>query len=191
MQATNSDKENSKHNSRKKLVRILVIVGIGIPVLIELMTLFNLINVQIFENDKEIDWQSESVTEVQQFVEGDTLFADQSLPLIIDEMKIKVSAQEWRFALKLTSRDTTIPLKQEVKVDSLELKSGNILTIRNTYSWKSRKGKSYISDEWELPSGDIPVVLYLSSEQPVRGDSIRFYHQKARLGNIPVRYTRE
>lgn len=186
MQATNSD-----NNSRKKLVRILVIVGIGIPVLIEIMTLFNLINVQIFEKEKEIDWQSEKVTEIQKFVEGDTLFADQSLPLIIDGMKIKVSAQEWRFALKLTSRDTTLPFKQQVKIDSLELKSGNILDVRNTYSWKYSEGKSYITDEWKLPSGDIPVVLYMGLEQPVSGDSTRFIHQKVQLGNIPVRYTRE
>ena len=47
-------KEKSGESS-KRLVKILVILGIGIPVLVELMTLFNLINVQIFEADQQVE----------------------------------------------------------------------------------------------------------------------------------------
>ncbi|HKL18000.1 MAG TPA: hypothetical protein VJ905_03495, partial [Halalkalibaculum sp.] len=45
--------ENKKANkkSTKRLVRILVVVGIGIPVLVELLTLFNLVNVQLFTDE--------------------------------------------------------------------------------------------------------------------------------------------
>lgn len=191
MQADNPDKEESDRKSRKKLVRILIIVGIGIPVLIELMTLFNLINVQIFENDEEPNRQSWTAdTEVQKFVEGDTLFADQSRPLVIDMIKARVSAQEWRFALQLTNPDTS-QLNPEVRIDSLELQSGKILDIQKKYDWNADGKVSSFMDEWKLPSGDIPVILYISSEQPVSGDSIQFVQQEVRLGNIPVRYSRD
>ncbi len=190
MQANNSDKEDSDRKSRKKLVRILIIVGIGIPVLVELMTLFNLINVQIFENDEEPNRQFQPDTEVQKFVEGDTLFADQPRPLVVDMIRAKVSAQEWRFALQLTNPDTS-QSNQDVRIDSLELQSGKVLDMQKTYDWSTDEKVRSILDEWELPSGDIPVILYISSEQPVSGDSIQFIQQKVRLGNIPVRYTRD
>lgn len=188
MSNDNHDSPQSQEDSTNRLVKILIAVGIGVPVLIELMTLFNLINVQIFGGgDEEINQKEEPVSEVQRFAEGDTLFKDYTSPVLIDEMRAKVSVQQWRFALRLVTLDTWDTV-HPLKIDSLQLQSGQVLDIQKTYDWEPKDTERSISDEWILPSGDIPVTLFITSEQPVSGDSSERVQQEVNLDNIPVRY---
>jgi hypothetical protein len=192
MTESNPHKEDASGNSTKRLVRILVIIGIGIPVLVELMTLFNLINVQIFEDEQEVNRQEESVIEVRAIEEGDTLFADYSNALAINLLRIKVSAQEWRFALGLSSVDSLDQRQLQVKIDSLRLQSGKILSGTDDNPWEIEDTVPIeMSAEWELPNGDIPEILYISSFQYIESDSTKRIQQEIPLGKIPVRYNQE
>ncbi len=192
MTESNSHKEDASGNSTKRLVKILVIIGIGIPVLVELMTLFNLINVQIFEDEQEVNQQRESVAEVRAVEEGDTLFADYSNALTINLLRIKVSAQEWRFALGLNPVDRLDQQQLQVEVDSLRLQSGKILSGTGDNPWEIEDTVPVgMSAEWELPNGDIPEMLYTSSFQYIESDSTKRIQQEITLGKIPVRYTQE
>jgi len=183
--------EEKSDNSTKKLVKILVIVGIGIPVLVELMTLFNLINVQIFEDEKDVNSHDTNVTEVRGFGEGDTLFANQESAVLIDQLRVKVSAQEWRFALGITSMDSTSQEKLQIRVDSLRLQSKKILLGIDSSSWEVRQTvPAQIYGEWALPNGDIPTKLFVSIEQQ-EADSTTRVSQEIPLHKIPVRYNQE
>lgn len=184
----NHDSRQSSEDSSNRLLKILIAVGIGIPVLIELMTVFNLINVQIFGNgDKEVAKQEQPVVEEQLFAEGDTLFADFGSPLLIEEMRAKVDAQQWRFAIQFNRIDSS-ETEQPIKIDSLRLQSGKVLDIQKAYQWDRTDGKIYISDEWTLPSGDIPVTMYISSDQSMSSDTTERVQQEVKLDNLPVRY---
>lgn len=192
MEASNADNTGSEKTS-SKLVPILVIIGIGIPVLVELLTLFNLINVQLFEDEKKDRPVTQSVTEVRGFGEGDTLFANYRSPVVIDEVKIEVSAQQWHFSFELTypvgANESTPP---QISVDSLELQSGKILQKGEFHSWEVEEGEApEFKANWELPNGDIPLVIFMSSFQPVASDSVQKIQQEVTLDDIPVRYTRE
>ncbi len=192
MTESNSPKEDDSGNSTKRLVKILVIIGIGIPVLVELMTLFNLINVQIFEDEKEVSQQGDDVVEIQEIEEGDTLFADYSNALTINQLRIKVSAQKWRFALGLNPVDSLDQQQLQVEVDSLRLQSGKILPGTGDNPWETEDTvPGEMSAEWELPNGDIPEMLYISSFQYIESDSTKRIQQEVPLGKIPVRYTQE
>lgn len=192
MTESNSPKEDDSGNSTKRLVKILVIIGIGIPVLVELMTLFNLINVQIFEDEQEVNQQKESVAEVRAVEEGDTLFADYSNALTINLLRIKVSAQEWRFALGLNPVDRLDQQQLQVEVDSLRLQSGKILSGTGDNLWEIDDTVIVgMSAEWKLPNGDIPEMLYISSFQYIESDSTKRVQQEVPLRKIPVRYTQE
>ncbi|GAA5521802.1 hypothetical protein LQ318_08605 [Aliifodinibius salicampi] len=192
MTESNSHKEDPSGNSTKRLVKVLVIIGIGIPVLVELMTLFNLINVQIFEGEQEVNQQNESIAELRAIEEGDTLFADYSNALTINLLRIKVSAQEWRFALGLNSVDSLVQQQLQVKVDSLKLQSGKILSGTGNNPWEIDDTVPLaMSAEWELPNGDIPGILYISSFQYIESDSTKRIQQEIPLGKIPVRYNQE
>ncbi|WP_441001380.1 hypothetical protein [Fodinibius sp. SL11] len=180
--------EEKSNDSTKRLVKILVIVGIGIPVLVELMTLFNLINVQIFEDEKDANSQGFDVAEVSGFSEGDTLFANQVSKMVIEELRIKVSAQEWRFALRMTSTDSTSQDNLKISVDSLRLQSNKILLGSDSSSWEVKQVPIQVHGEWTLPNGDIPTKMFLSMYQPTREDSVEKVTQEVPLDKLPVRY---
>lgn len=188
-----NEKKASGKSSTKRLVRILVIVGVGIPVLVELLTLFNLINVQLIGGEEEQATQEPAVEEVRTFSEGDTLFTDATNPLVMRAMKIKVSARHWRLELNISPVDTAGAATSEdlFSVDSLKLKSGTILMPEQAIALtRAGAGSNYMA-EWELPDGDIPQVLYMRSMQRVTPDSLRTMAREFRLGNLPIRYEQE
>ncbi|WP_372638664.1 hypothetical protein [Fodinibius sp.] len=191
MTENHSNSDSNSRNSTKRLVKVLVIVGIGIPVLVELMTLFNLINVQIFE-DEEVR-QPEQVAEVRQITEGDTLFRDYGSPITIELMRINVSAQQWQFELGLSLPDSVDREPLDIEVDSMRLNSGKIHATGGNSSWNVQEEyrPSRLQAEWELPNGDIPSTLYISSFQQMKNDTASRVQQEVPLGNIPVRYNRE
>lgn len=181
--------EEQSNNSTKRLVKILVIVGIGIPVLVELLTLFNLVNVQIFEDDKDANSQGFDVEEVRGFSEGDTLFSDQASPIVLDFLRAKVSAQEWRFAIGLGSTDSVSQNELKISVDSLRLQSKKILLSSDSNSWEVRQSlPAQVYGEWVLPNGDIPTMLFISMDQKITADSTKKVSREVRLGKVPVRY---
>lgn len=190
MEEQNADRSKSEGSSNKRLVRILVIVGIGIPVLVELLTLFNLINVQLFEDEKQDVRERESDVAVQELTEGDTLFADYAYPVVVDSMRMKVSARQWRFKLVFRLADTLSQHKPDIRIDSLQLNSGKILQGKDSYSWNTEGHAPLMVARWSVPSGDIPKWLFISSMQAVAEDSMRHITKEEKLGNIPVRYSR-
>jgi len=182
---TNSDTSNSEEGSKKTLIRTLIIVGIGIPVLVELLTLFNLINVQLFNDETDQMQKKGQPEQAVEFTEGDTLFADSDYPVVISAIQINVSAREWVFELQLLPSDTTVQATHLVKVDSLELKNSNLL--HSSQEWSASQPKSM---RWPLPNGQIPVKLYMNARESITEDSVRYIYQEVPLGNIPVRYSR-
>ncbi|MDZ7681271.1 MAG: hypothetical protein U5J63_06020 [Fodinibius sp.] len=104
---TENDSPDSSKVTNKKLVRILVIVGIGIPVLVELLTLFNLVNVQLFSKEEKVHQQEAQPVKVVQVQEGDTLLTDTEFPVVISQMQVRVSARQWQFHLELVQPDTS------------------------------------------------------------------------------------
>lgn len=184
--------EEKSNNSTKQLVKFLVIVGIGIPVLVELMTLFNLINVQIFEDDKNAKGKEFNTTDARGFGEGDTLFQDRKNAVLIDQLRVKVSVQEWRFALGMTSVDSISQDKLQIGVDSLKLKSNKILLGNENSSWEVKQSApAKVYGEWHLPNGDIPKKLFISIYEQVSEDSTNRISQEVSLDKIPIRYNQE
>jgi hypothetical protein len=193
MEDGSPESKNSGKKSTKRLVRILVIVGIGIPVLVELLTLFNLVNVQLFTDEDKPPQQGREVEEAQSYVQGDTLFTEFAHPIIIHSMRIMVSTRQWRYELSLVPADTTLKEENIIRLDSLSLESGKVLTPVQALRVRD-VGVGEESDyhgEWELPSGDLPKMLYLSSVQPIGADSTELVRKEVRLGNIPIRYEQE
>jgi len=192
MEDGSPENKNANKKSTKRLVRILVIVGIGIPVLVELLTLFNLVNVQLFTDEKKQAQQPGEIEEVQSYVQGDTLFTEFAQPIIIHSMKIKVSTRQWRYELRMVPADTALQKENIIMLDSLSLESGKVLNSEQALSLQDNgDGKSGYHKEWELPSGDIPNILYVSSVQPFGPDSTGIIQKEVRLGNIPIRYEQE
>lgn len=188
MTETSESQNNDAESSGKRLVKILVVVFIGIPVLIELMTLFNIVNVQFFEEDTSESTVQE-VSQVDQLAEGDTLWSEYNTPVLIENMIIKVRGSQWRFEMIFAASDTANLSSELVRVDSLKLQSEEILRSNQEGNWMTdEENAARLELEWELPAGDIPTILYLSSNQQVNSDSMETVFREAILDKIPVRY---
>lgn len=189
MTENSGNPQDGSDNSSKRLVKILVIIFIGVPILIELMTLFNILNVQFFEDDEKEVASEEAVTQVDELAEGDTLWTDYAAPVLLKSIRIKVRGQDWKFELVFSPSDSTTEQDSLVQVDSLKLQSDEILRTDTTFSWQaSEEGIPELIMEWKLPPGDIPTTLYLRSEQQIADDSTAMVPREAPLDKIPVRY---
>lgn len=184
--------EEKSKKSTKRLVKILVILGIGIPVLVELMTLFNLIDAQMFEGDETEVQGSEQSVEVRAMSEGDSLFTDYSSTITLKRLRVRVSAQEWRFELGLQAVDNISQDELQISIDSLKLQSDKILLEENSSEREIKNERPVtINTQWELPNGDIPKEMYISSVQKVSSDSVAPIQEQVFLDKIPVRYSQE
>jgi hypothetical protein len=156
------------------------------------MTLFNLINVQIFEDENDANSNDTNVTDVRGFGEGDTLFSNRASAVFIDQLRVKVSAQEWRFALGMTAVDSVSQDKLQISVDSLKLQSEKLLLANDSNRWEVKPSvPAKVYGEWVLPNGDIPTKIFISTHQPIAADSTHRLSQEVPLEKIPVRYNQE
>lgn len=161
----------------KRWLRIIIILAIGIPVILELNTLVNLVKVQFWGKDDETVKETRSPVQEQGFSAGDTLDIDQDLQIVIQRMKINVSPQQWEFNLGLnTVKQPTYAF--DFRIDSLELDSGKKLPGRDRYA----------SASWEIPNGDLPVRLYFNLNKYVGTDSVSSISRAIYIEKIPVRY---
>ncbi len=184
--------EETSNSSTKRLVKILVIVGIGIPVLVELMTLFNLIDSQMLGGEDPEAKSDEQVTEVQGISQGDSLFTEYATVVTVDTLRVNVSARNWRFVLGLRAADSVDQKELQLQVDSLKLQSEKVLRGDESYSWNIANELPVTAHGgWELPNGDIPTMLYISSRQKANQDSLARVQQEVPLDKIPVRYNQE
>lgn len=182
--------EEQSTNSSRNLVRILVILGIGIPVVVELLTLFNLVKVQIWEEEPRVEVPAKT-SQAEPLQPGDTLFAEQPPMIVFHEMQISVNAQSWTFILSFKTErvgQSEVP----VSIDSLRLHSGRFLrdTGSNGLTKQADSSSFETSYTWSLPSGDLPEVLFLTRLVRAGPDSTYRERQEILLGNIPVRYQR-
>ncbi|SMO88982.1 hypothetical protein [Fodinibius sediminis] len=192
MEANTSNHDNGSSSSTKRLVKILVIIGIGIPVLVELLTLFNLVNVQMFEDEENARQPaSEAVADVSAVAEGDTLFSDQLYPVRIKEMRVSVSAQQWRFELGLEAMDDVTADQLEIEMDSIRLDSDRVLMGQQVAWTEVQRRPVSVRGEWTLQNGDIPAALYIGLRYFAGTDSSRHLQREIPLSTIPVRYTRQ
>jgi len=175
--------------SNKKLVRWLIILGIGIPVILELLTMFNLVKVQLWEEDKAPVREIPESEITQGLEAGDTLYTVRQSVITIDDMRMDVDPQTWRFEVKLVFYDDS-QLQTVVSVDSLLLNSGTVIPGGGQLKWETEDEdeKMEAEFEWEVPSGDIPQLLYLTLKEGFGPDSAKRINREVRLGRIPVRY---
>lgn len=175
--------------SRKKLVRWLIILGIGIPVILELLTFFNLVKVQFWEEEKAPVREIPESVLAHRLEAGDTLFTGRQSVITIGEMRMDVNPRKWRFEMKLVSYDDS-RYQTEVFIDSLLLNSGTVIRGGGLLEWEleAEDEKMEAEIEWEVPSGDIPRLLYLTLKEGFSPDSAKRINREVRLGRIPVRY---
>lgn len=189
-----SEESKSKDSSRSPnyLVRILLIVAIGIPVLIEFLTFFNLIKFRLWD---EGGARQEQVQQTEQhsrrFSIGDTLIAESSVVLTLQDLRINVSPETWKLEMKLRAMQNSAELK--FRLDSLRLENGMMVRVSETSENESEDESGYqeIEGEWTIPNKEVPDELFITISRKVTADSMAEIHKRIPITKPIVRYNNE
>ena len=186
---------SNQSDSNKWLVRILLIIGIGIPVLIELFTFSGLVSSHFFgeapsaTNDRRSETSAkENIPLVKQ---GDTLFSDTDYPLLVDTLRLEIYPDQWRFIMELK------PLWKPNR----ERSEGVKLTFQNLVTQQQSLEENRVLvwtdntlDEaeitWILPTGQRPQnakVTYRSTRQDSLTGTLDI-KRHFEFGHVPARY---
>lgn len=199
-----ADRIYDNSNSYWTLVKWLFIIGVGIALLLEVLSLFNLVPVQFWEEE-----QQEAVVEVGSAglnlaEEGERYFRETAGGVILRQFRITVGPDGWRFRMEFSGDSlamdsdslSSVPaveegsVRWELAVDSLALGSGQTLESRGPVALLSISNarEMVASFEWEIPSGDLPSAAYLRLQRRVDGRPDVSVIEEMRFGNIPTRY---
>lgn len=189
-----STQDKDSTGSNRKLVIILVIIAIGIPVLIELFTFFNLVKVQLFEEQKKTNGV-EKIRETgrkEAIATGDTLFAVSPGAVILQDKRISVTPYTWKFQMGFIS-DSQTAAHTYIHVDSLSLQSGRMLSVQQSLEWQkeqdARNARAHFGQE--IPSGDMPYRIFLQLQPAPGADFLPVIRRTFLIGSVPVRYQRQ
>lgn len=185
-QAETPEPEASSAN--KKLVRILVLIGIGIPILIEAITLFRLIGGHM---DEESASAAPDTSAAQVVNVGDELLPATPPAEVIAELIVEPNpaAGTWVFEMEVEVRNAT-GHPYTLEVSALETQDGT--RQRQQFSQRWAPGdEGELEAEWSLPEGQLPRSLTARGRLHVTADSVREATRRVELGRVPVQWRRE
>ena len=169
----------------KRLVRILLIIGIGIPVLIEAATLFRLIG-----GHMEDDGAGASAAETTEtyVVEGDELLPDTPPAERITALTIEPESESWVFSMDVAVANRTAA-PYELQLREVQAEGGQVFEKTASQQWAAGDSAA-MEIEWALPAGSVPSGLTAEARWYIGTDSARTVTQAIQFGKIPVQWRR-
>jgi hypothetical protein len=191
MTSRNSTSETEKDSTPKWLVRILVIVGIGVPVLIELFTFSGLISNHLFESSE--DQGETSATESKAIgpstiSTGDTLFVGSSVPLVIRNLQLEIYPDKWVFTVRL-SPEKSKNIETSTLIQALHTQN-RVRDKEKVLNWGAADTAAK-TVTWTLESSERPVGIEFSNKavsQKGGGATDTGDTEYFKFGHIPANY---
>ncbi len=171
--------------SSKRLVRILLIIGIGIPVLIEAATLFRLIGGHMSEDEAP---SSASETTEAYVVEGDELLPETPPAERITALIIEPESESWVFSMDVAVANRTAA-PYELQLREVQAEGGQVFEKTASQQWAAGDSAA-MEIEWALPAGSVPSSLTAEARWYIGTDSARTVTQAIQFGKIPVQWRR-
>lgn len=142
---------------RRTLIRLLVGLGIGIPVLVEVLTFLGLIETRLFGDGA--NGAGRTPTEGPRRVGvGDELLPDTSPAETVTEAVVRGQDQPWVFVL-VVEVDNGTENAYELRLGTLTLGSGRTVGGAARTGRIPPGGTSQVTGAWEIPQGSSPDVL--------------------------------
>lgn len=169
----------------KRLVRILLIIGIGIPVLIEAATLFRLIGGHMGEDDGP---DAAAQTTETYVAEGDELLPETPPAERISTLTIEPESEAWVFKMAVdVANPTEAPYM--LQLSEVQVQDGQVFQKTASQRW-APGDSSAMQIEWALPAGSVPSGLSAEARWYIGTDSTRTLSRTIQFGKIPVQWRR-
>lgn len=174
-------------DSSKWMVRTLIIVGIGIPVILELTTLLGLIGSHMDSDElpgnRAKSAQSKVVTPNTELLPGTPMSE------VLSSASVSVGSESWQFEIVLTLSELKGISRYTLQLDSLMTRDGTL--VQNSFKWNQEPVADdttlNFNAQWELPPGEQPDAVTLRTIYHTEGDSITHnVHRRLVFDKVPV-----
>lgn len=172
--------QNDEDRSTKRLVWVLVVIGIGIPVLVEVVTLSGLVTNRLIGQEADAP-DTPPVVRV-----GSELLPEVPLQARIVATRVTPRSQQWVFELELrVQNETSSPYR--LRLGPVETKAGTVAPDTTTRRLRSGETGTFRA-QWTLPPGEEPAYLTVAARRIGEADSTAHaVERRVRLGKVPVR----
>lgn len=172
--------------SRGTLIRLIIVIGIGIPIVIEAVTFASLIDTKLLGNDDPGDSAAATATPVEERVGvGEELLAETDATETVSEATLVAAEDGWSFTYAVTV-DNGGDGRHQLQIQSVETEAGS--TVEDVHSTSVPPGESRtLTGTWRLPSGERPASLQVVAitEQP-GNDTDRTVQRTVPIEPVPV-----
>lgn len=168
---------------RRTLVWLLVALGLGIPILIELWTFFGLIQAQV--DGDEGGGTRPSPDGRRRVGVGDELLPGTDPDETVTEAVVRADEEPWTFVLSVQVRNDEAGA-YELRLGSATLGNGDVVEGGASTGQVEPGETTTVTGSWELPPGTTPravavvAILYSDDATP------EIYRETVRLAKVPV-----
>jgi uncharacterized protein affecting Mg2+/Co2+ transport len=173
--------------SRKTLVRILVVLGIGIPLLVEGITFAGLLSSQLLgDGGGDAGTPTATPTERMERVgEGDELLAATPQADTVTSATLTAESNSWVFTLSVRVNNTSNHAYQ-LQLQSVTTTGGRQIDEVSTVTVLAGE-QGTVTGQWRLPPGERPEsITVLAIQQGTENRTATTTQEEVPLGNVPV-----
>ncbi|NLV06378.1 hypothetical protein GOC83_09580 [Haloarcula rubripromontorii] len=170
---------------QKTLLRLLIIVGIGLPILIEVVTFGSMMGHHLLG-----DSGAEAVPETPTAAEtgagvGDPILESADVSARIDAASVVTADEGWRFTLTINVTNTGSD-PAAVRLDSVTTRGGETVADTASTGQLSVGNTDDLTQSWLLPPGERPDSVSITVFVYPDGESVQSTQYTVALGDIPV-----
>ncbi|MFB6222952.1 MAG: CARDB domain-containing protein [Haloarcula sp.] len=170
---------------QKTLLRLLIIVGIGLPILIEVATFGSMLGHQLSGDAGGETAAGTPTAEPSGASVGDTILDGSDLTVKIERTTVVTADDGWRFTLTVNVTNTG-NRTATARLDSVTTQSGTTVEGSAATGHLSPGETGTVTKSWLLPPGERPATVSVTVLWNPGTGSPESSHYTVELGDIPV-----
>lgn len=185
--AAGTDAADEEDTTRRRwILRLLVGLGIGLPILIEARTFIGLIRVHLLGQDRDDGGTTGTPTPTAEpsVGVGDELLEGTDPTETVREARLRVVDPGWRFELSVAVENTT-DAPYELRLGDVRTEAGETVD-GDASTGRIAPGESAVVEEtWTLPSESRPVTVQVTALSYVE-DGVELTDETVPLDRVPL-----
>ncbi|MFB6080198.1 MAG: hypothetical protein ABEJ81_04295 [Haloferacaceae archaeon] len=172
---------------RRTLIRLLIALGIGIPVAVEGATFLGLVGHEIGGDDGSDGTATPTATPVRRPIGvGDELLPETSPVERVTDMTLRATDGGWRFEM-VVEVENDLDTAYEFRLGPVTTEGGRTVDGGADTGTMISGATTTITGRWDLPEGDPPDAVAVSAVVPVvGGETPRRYSESVPVARVHV-----
>ena len=168
------------------LIRALIVVGIGLPIIIEVATFGGMLSHHLLGGPgDEVPAEATPTETVTGASVGDGILTETALEASIERGTVVTTGDGWQFLLTINATNTGSE-PHELQVGSVTTREGRTVEGTGTTGAIEPGSDATVTGSWLLPSGQRPASVAVAVVTQDTGGQTKSADYTVALGDIPV-----